>query len=164
MTAEKCQASPESSQAGSHHAAFFRQSGWLMVATMASGLLMLGIHFLSRKIPAGEYGMLITLFSVVNLVPTIPFQMVFTQQTANALATGRERQLRSTIRAAWLGTILFWLIASTVTLYFQKQIVANWHLSNPIALWLLLGVMLFSLLMPLFAGVMQGAQNFLWLG
>ena len=125
---------------------------------------MLGIHFLSRKIPAGEYGVLITLFSVVNLVPTIPFQMVFTQQTANALATGRERQLRNTIRAAWLGTVLFWLVASAITLCFQKQIVANWHLSNPVALWLLLVVMLFSLLMPLFAGVMQGAQNFLWLG
>jgi len=135
-----------------------------MLATMASGAVMLGIHFLSKKIPASEYGVLITLFSVVNLVPTIPFQMVFTQQTANALATGRDRQLRSTIRAAWLGTLLFWLIASAVTLCFQGRIVANWHLSNPTALWLLLLVMLFSLLMPLFAGVMQGQQNFLWLG
>jgi O-antigen/teichoic acid export membrane protein len=147
-----------------HHIAFFRQSGWLMMATMGSGLLMLGIHFLSKKIPASEYGALITLFSIVNIVPTIPFQMVFAQQTAQALATGRDRQLRGTIRAAWLGTGLVWLAASVVTLCFQKQIAANWHLSNPIALWLLLVVILFSLWMPLFAGVMQGAQNFLWLG
>ena len=41
---------------------------------------------------------------------------------------------------------------------------ADWHLSNPVALWLLLVVMLFSLLMPMFAGVMQGQQNFFWLG
>ena len=156
--------SAEKIEKTSHHATFFRQSGWLMAATMASGVLMLGIHFLSKKIPAGEYGVLITLFSIVNMVPTIPFQMVFTQQTANALATGRDRQLRSTIRAAWLGTSLFWLAGSAVTLCFQKQIAANWHLSNPIALWLLLLVMLFSLLMPMFAGVMQGQQNFLWLG
>ena len=135
-----------------------------MVATMASGALMLGIDFLSKKIPAGEYGVLITLFSIVNLVPTIPFQMVFTQQTANALATGRDRQLRSTIRAAWLGTMLLWLAGSAVTLCFQKQIAANWHLSNPIALWLLLLVMLFSLFMPMFSGVMQGQQNFFWIG
>jgi len=135
-----------------------------MVATMLTGGLMLGIHFLSRKIPAGEYGVLITLFSVVNIVPTIPFQMVFAQQTAHALATGDERRLRSTIRAAWLGTVLFWLMASAVTLCFQKQIVADWHLSNPVALWLLLLVILFSLLMPMFNGVMQGQQNFLWLG
>jgi len=159
-------ATTETTPAGpaSHHAAFFRQSGWLMLATMVSGVLMLGIHFLSRKIPAGEYGVLITLFSVVNIVPTIPFQMVFAQQTAHALATGDERRLRSAIRAAWLGTGLCWLIASAFTLCFQGQIVANWHLSNPVALWLLLVVILFSLLMPLFNGVMQGQQNFLWLG
>jgi O-antigen/teichoic acid export membrane protein len=164
MTAKKNQAPPEPPEAGSHHATFFRQSGWLMVATMLTGAFMLGIHFLSRKIPAGEYGVLITLFSVVNIVPTIPFQMIFAQQTAHALATGDERRLRSAIRAAWLGTVLVWLVASAGTLCFQKQIVANWHLSNPIALWLLLLVVLFSLLMPMFNGVMQGQQNFLWLG
>ncbi len=164
MTAEPIQADPPPGKQEAHRAAFFRQSGWLMVATMTGGALMLCIHFLSRKIPAAEYGILITLFSVVNIVPTIPFQMVFAQQTAYALATNRELQLRSTIRAAWLGTVLLWLLAAAVTLCFQKSIVANWHLSNPIALWLMLVVMLFSLLMPLFAGVMQGAQNFLWLG
>jgi O-antigen/teichoic acid export membrane protein len=162
MSAEKTETVPTIDH--KPHAAFFRQSGWLMIATIASGVLMLGIHFLSKKIPAGEYGVLITLFSIVNMVPTIPFQMVFTQQTANALATGRDRQLRSTIRAAWLGAFLLWLAGSAVTLCFQKQIAANWHLSNPLALWLLLVVMLFSLLMPLFNGVMQGQQNFLWLG
>ncbi|MGH7992204.1 MAG: lipopolysaccharide biosynthesis protein [Limisphaerales bacterium] len=135
-----------------------------MVATMMAGALMWGVHFLSRKIPPAEYGVLITLFSVVNIVPTIPFQMVFAQQTAHALATGGERRLRSTIRAAWLGTMLFWLAASAVTLWFHKSIEAGWHLSNPIALWLLLLVILFSLLMWLFAGVLQGQQNFLWLG
>ena len=162
MSAATTETTPTGSE--SHHAAFFRQSGWLMVATMMTGALMLGIHFLSRKIPAGEYGVLITLFSVVNIVPTIPFQMVFAQQTAQALATGGERPLRSAIRAVWLGTVLFWLMASVITLCFQKQIVADWHLSNPIALWLLLLVILFSLLMPMFNGVMQGQQNFLWLG
>ncbi|HKW30140.1 MAG TPA: hypothetical protein VJT54_12450, partial [Verrucomicrobiae bacterium] len=146
------------------HAAFFRQSSWLMMATMVAGALMWGVHFLSKKIPPAEYGVLITLFSVVNIVPTIPFQMVFAQQTAQALATGGERRLRGTIRAAWLGTVLFWLVAAAVTLCFQRHIVANWYLSNPVALWLLLLVILFSLLMWLFAGVMQGQQNFLWLG
>jgi len=164
MTAENTQAKPEVAGAGSHHATFFRQSGWLMMATMVTGVFMLGIHFLSKKIPAGEYGVLITLFSVVNIVPTIPFQMVFAQQTAHALATGGERRLRSAIRATFLGTVLFWLVAAAVTLCFQKSIVAGWHLSNPIALWLFLLVILFSLLMPMFNGVMQGQQNFMWLG
>ena len=163
MPAETTQSAPTATEA-KHHAAFFRQSGWLMIAGMMMGVLMLGVHFLSRKIPPAEYGVLITLFSIVNIVPTIPFQMVFAQQTAYTLATGGERRLRSAIRTTFLGTILFWLTGSVVTLCFQRQIAANWHLSNPVALWLLLLVILFSLLMPMFSGVMQGQQNFLWLG
>ncbi|MGH7975060.1 MAG: hypothetical protein ACREDS_16620, partial [Limisphaerales bacterium] len=120
-----------------HHITFFRQSGWLMTATLAGGLMMLGIHFLSRKISMDEYGILVTLFSVVNLIPTMPLQMVFTQQTARALATNRHGQLTRMIRVVWLATFLFWLPVSAVTLFFQKQITADWHLSNPMALWIL---------------------------
>lgn len=147
-----------------HHITFFRQSGWLMTATMVGGLMMLGIHFLSRKISMDEYGILVTLFSVVNLIPTVPFQMVFTYQTARALATNRRGQLTRMIRVVWLVIFLFWLLALAVTLFFQKQIVANWHLSNPVALWIMLLVILFSLWTPMFFGAMQGRQNFLWLG
>jgi O-antigen/teichoic acid export membrane protein len=148
----------------SHRATFFRQSGWLMIAAMASGALMWGVHFLAKKIPASEYGTLITLFSVVSLIPTIPFQMVFTHQTAAGLAKNQERQLTSMIRASWLGIFLFWLAAAAVVFIFRSQIAANWHLANPLALWITMAVILFSLWMPMFQGVMQGQQNFLWLG
>jgi O-antigen/teichoic acid export membrane protein len=163
MSAETMETNP-TVERKHHHITFFRQSGWLMTATMASGALMLGVHFLSKKIPAGEYGILITLFSVVNMVPTIPFQMVFAHQTARALAVNRERPLRRMIRAAWLGTFLLWLAGATIVLCFQKSIAADWHLSNPAALWMLLAVILFSLWTPMFWGVLQGSQNFLWLG
>jgi O-antigen/teichoic acid export membrane protein len=146
------------------HAAFFRQSGWLMIATMSSGALMYGVHLLAKKISAAEYGTLITLFSIVSLIPAIPFQMVFTHQTAAGLAKNQERQLASMIRASWLGIFLFWLAALGVVLGFQNQLVANWHLANPLALWMTMLVILFSLWMPMFQGVMQGQQNFLWLG
>jgi len=162
MAAEKISSTP--AKAASQHAAFFRQSGWLMVAALASGGLMLGIHFLSQKIPAGEYGTLITLFSVVSLIPAIPFQMVFTHQTAAALAKNRGRQLTGMIRASCLGIFLFWLAALLAAFFFRNHIAANWHLANPLALWMTLAVILFSLLMPMFQGVMQGQQNFLWLG
>jgi len=162
MAAEKMATTPANPT--SQHAAFFRQSGWLMIAAMASGSMMLGIHFLSQKIPASEYGILITLFSVVGLIPTIPFQMVFTHQTAARLAKNQERQLTSMIRASWLGIFLFWLAAMVLVFIFRDRIVANWHLANPLALWMTMTVILFSLLMPMFQGVMQGQQNFLWLG
>jgi O-antigen/teichoic acid export membrane protein len=162
MAAEKIKTTP--ANAASQHAAFFRQSGWLMIATMTSGVMMLGIHFLSQKIPAAQYGILVTLFSVVGLIPTLPFQMVFTHQAAGALAKNQSPQLTSMIRAAWLGIFLLWLAAVVAVFFFQQRISANWHLTNPLALWMTLAVILFSLLMPMFQGVMQGQQNFLWLG
>jgi O-antigen/teichoic acid export membrane protein len=162
MAAEKNKTVP--ANAPSQHASFFRQSGWLMIAAMSSGVLMYGVHLLSKKIPASEYGTLITLFSVVGLIPTIPFQMVFTHQTAAGLAKNRDRQLTSMIRAAGLGIFLFWAAAMFIVFVFRNQVAANWHLVNPLALWMTMVVILFSLLMPLFQGVMQGQQNFLWLG
>jgi O-antigen/teichoic acid export membrane protein len=160
--AEKIATTPASSP--SQHAAFFRQSGWLMISALSSGVLMYGVHLLSKKIPASEYGTLITLFSVVSLIPTIPFQMAFTHQTAAGLAKNQERQLASMIRASWLGIFLFWLAAMLFVFVFRNQIVTNWHLANPLALWVTMVVILFSLWMPMFQGVMQGQQNFLWLG
>lgn len=135
-----------------------------MIAALSSGALMYGVHLLAKKIPAAEYGTLIMLFSVVGLVPTIPFQMVFTHQTASALAKNQGRELASMIRASWLGIFLFWLAGVLVAFIFRDHIIANWHLANPLSLWLTMAVILFSLWMPMFQGVMQGQQNFLWLG
>lgn len=145
-------------------AAFFRQSIWLMFANIASGALMWGVHFLSKKIPDAEYGTLITLLAATILIPTIPLQMVFAQQTAAALATGRERQLSGMVRKGWLWLTILWLVAAAVIFIFQRDIVSRWTLTNPAALWATAIVALGSLWLPMFSGVLQGGQNFLWLG
>lgn len=144
--------------------AFFRQSIWLMFANIASGMLMWGVHFLSKAIPKSEYAILGTLLAATILIPTIPLQMVFAQQTAAALATGRQRQLTGMVRKAWLGLFLLWVIAALCVLFFQDAIVSHWKLSNPAALWATLGVALGACWMPIFFGVLQGQQNFLWFG
>ena len=145
-------------------AVFFRQSGWLMFANIAGGLLMFGIHPLSNSIPASEYSSFGTLLMVVALLPTIPLQMVFAQQTASALATHRERQLASMIRLAWLWLFLLWLAAASGILVLQHQIVARWQLGSPAPLWITLVTVLIALLAPMFTGVLQGKQDFFWMG
>ena len=147
-----------------HHAAFFRQSTWLMFANIAGGVLMWAVHLLSKKIPEAEYGIFGVLLVVVMCIPTIPLQMVFAHQTANALATNRERELAGMIRFMWLGTFGVWLVAAVVVLIFQGPILARWQIANPVGLWVTLFVILLSLWMPMFAGVLQGQQNFLWWG
>jgi len=146
------------------HAAFFRQSGWLMIAAIAGGALTWFVHFLSKSIPESQYATFGTLLMVVACLPTMPLQMIFAQQTALALATGRERQLAGMVRMAWLWTFIPWALVAAVVLIFQKQIVAGWHLPDAVGLWVTLPLLLVSLWAPMFGGVLQGRQDFFWLG
>lgn len=124
------------------------------------------VHFLSKStwVSAAEYGVFGTLLAVAMCVPTIPLQMVMAQQTALGLATRRERELAGTIRMLFLGTFLVAAALAVVVFFFQGAILQRWGIPNPAALWLTVGVVLFSLWMPLFWGLLQGQQNFLWLG
>lgn len=145
-------------------ASFFRQSGWLMVANVAGGALMWAVHFLARRVPPGEYGNFGGFLAVIMVLPTIPLQMVLAQQTARALATGQHGELSGVIRLFWRGTFYIWLVAAVLALVFQRQILAAWKVENPMALYLTLPIVLLTLWMPMFWGVLQGRQNFLWLG
>ncbi len=135
-----------------------------MIATVGGGMLMYAVHLLAKKIPAAEYGVFGVLLAVVMCVPNMPLQMVFAQQTAKALATNRERELAGMIRLAWLGTFGLWLFVVCGTWIWQADILQRWQIANPAGLWLTLPAILLSLWLPLFWGVMQGQQNFLWLG
>ena len=146
------------------HAAFFRQSGWLMIAAIVGGLLTYGVHFLSKSVDEKEYAAFGLLLMVVACLPTMPLQMIFAQQTAKALATGRERQLGKMIRQVCAGLFLLWLVGAVLVFIFQKQIAAGWHLPGVGGLLVTLPLILLSLLTPMFNGVLQGRQDFFWMG
>ena len=164
MLAEKPQTAATPAAAASQHGHFFRQSGWLMVANIAGGALMWAVHLLAKKIPPAEYGVFGVLLAVVMCVPNMPLQMVFAQQTAKALATNRERELAGMIRLAWLGSLGLWLVVVGAAWIWRTDILERWQITNPAGLWLTLPVILLSLWLPLFWGIMQGQQNFLWIG
>ena len=147
-----------------HRATFFRQSGWLMIANIGGGLLMLSVHFLNKFVPGGEYGHFVALLTVGMLLPTIPLQMILAQQTAKALASHTERELSGVIRMFLIMTAVVWLIGSLIVLLMQRTILEHWQMDNPLGLWITLVIVLACLWMPIFAGVLQGQQNFLWLG
>jgi O-antigen/teichoic acid export membrane protein len=143
---------------------FFRHSGWLMVASIAGGGVAYALHFLARKMSPAEYGLFGALMAVTMCIPAMPLQMVFAHQTAAALATGRRREISGLIRTVTGASFVLWLLFAAVVLGFQKEILFRWETTNSTALWLLLPVVLLSLLLPVFTGVLQGQQNFLWLG
>lgn len=156
---------PASVAAGTKpHATFFRQSGWLMMANVGSGVMMYAVHLLNKKIPPEQYGIFGVLLAVAMFVPNMPLQMVLAQQTAQALATDRKRELAGIIRLAWLGTFGLCLLLALGTFIWQKDILTGWQITNPADLWITVLVVLFSFWLPMFWGVLQGQQNFLWFG
>jgi len=146
------------------HAAFFRQSGWLMIANIVGGAMTLGVHPLNKHIPDSEYTAFVALLMVVSCLPTMPLQMVFAQQSALALANGRERQLAGMIRLVWLWTFIVWALGALVFFLFRGAIVQRWQLPGAAGLLVTLPLLLISLWVPLFGGVLQGRQDFFWLG
>ena len=142
------------------HAAFFRQSGWLMIATIIAGIMSYAVHFLAKDISESEYSIFVTMLMVTACIPVMPLQMVFAKLTADGLATNRLRQLAGMIRLGWLWTLILWAVASLIVLCFQNQIAERWHLNGLEVLWVTLAVVLMNLWMPMFSGVLQGRQDF----
>lgn len=164
MAAESSVAQPPPASAAHPRTAFFRQSGWLMFVNIAAGVMMWAVHLLSKRISTDEYGTLVTLFTLTILIPAIPLQMVYAQQTAAGLARGERRQLARKIRTAWLASLLVWLAVAAPVLAMQDFVLRKLHIANPAALWMTLLLALGYLWLPLAWGLLQGAQNFLMLG
>lgn len=155
---------PLENAAKHHRAAFFRQSGWLMIANISGGLLMWVVHFLSKAIPKAEYSVFGVCLAAAMVIPTLPLQMVMAQQGAKAIATGREKELSGMIRLVVFGTLGLWALAAIPVLVFHRGILERLQFTNPAALWITLPVLLFALWLPIFWGLLQGQQNFFWLG
>jgi O-antigen/teichoic acid export membrane protein len=162
MLAEKIE--PPTVSEGAQRLSFFRQSGWLMIANIAAGALMWAVHFLAKRIGTTQYGVFITLLTAVMLVPAIPLQMVFAQQTARAVATGSERELAGLIRFICLGLFCIWALLCVVVFVGQDAILKFWEMSDAKPLWVTMPILLLTVLSPVFTGMLQGQQNFLWLG
>jgi O-antigen/teichoic acid export membrane protein len=147
-----------------HRAAFFRQSGWLMIANIIGGAMMLGPHLLAKIIPPAAYGEFGVLLAATMVIPTIPLQMVFTQQTAAAIARNDTARLAGMLRFMLGALTVLWLVAAIVVLFGQNFILTTWRLETPVALWLTLPVVWLMLVSPVFMGALQGRQDFFWLG
>jgi O-antigen/teichoic acid export membrane protein len=146
--------------------AFFRQSGWMVIASTVSGGLMYAAHIPAQQMPPAEYGVFVTLLQVLNLmaIPAVGLQLTFVQQSVAAVDAARRAELTGTMRALLRGTFLLWLVLVAGALIFQRSILADYKVANPAALWITLVLGLASLWSPIILGTLQGRQNFLWLG
>jgi O-antigen/teichoic acid export membrane protein len=147
--------------------AFFRQSGWMIMATVASGVFMTAVHIVvSKPMLASEYAVFYELLRVFLLMslPAGGLQVVFAQQAAAAVTDEEERRLSQATRAVLRATFFIWLTIVLVVFIWRKEIVDLWKISNPAALWVTVMLGLVSLWLPVLKGILQGRQNFAGLG
>jgi O-antigen/teichoic acid export membrane protein len=149
------------------HAAFFRQSGWMMMAGVGSGALMYLVHpIVARELPKGEYGVFTTLLQVVALmgIPAVGLQPVIAQQAAAAITDEQQRVVASEFRGVFRGIFVIWLAMAVLVGVFWHQALAGLKIQNSAALGMAVIIGLASMWNPLIAGILQGRQNFFWLG
>src|SRR6185437_13475037 len=111
--------------AESHKSTFFRQSGWMMIATVVGGVFMAFINIFSSKIlPADEYAAFGTLLQMVNWmgIPAVGLQMVFAQQASAVIEDHQRRQLVGTAKAVLTWTFCLWLIMLLSAFLFRHQL------------------------------------------
>jgi len=166
---------------------FFRQSGWMMMATVAGGAFMWAVHPLLQKpvdqvqlgaiteflksfihdpLPKPVYGLFNALLSllVIMSIPGTGLQTIFAQQAAAAIDDTSERQLRGTVRTVLAATALIWVIWVVAVFALRKNIISALNITDPAALWIIMLVGLPILWVPVLSGLLQGRQNFLLLG
>ena len=146
---------------------FIRQSGWLVVATVSSGVFMTATQVVANRwMEPVEYGIWFALLRIFLLmsIPSAGLQIVIAQQTAAAVTDAHHRQLVGTLGATFRATFYIWLIMVTVALFAQTHWIPALKITNPAALWVTVMIGLASLWAPIVKGVLQGVQNFLGLG
>ncbi|MGH7941603.1 MAG: hypothetical protein ACREFR_11095 [Limisphaerales bacterium] len=170
MLAESAQSAPV--RAEKHHITFFRQTGWMLMASTASGFIMYLVHpvatgrITGRGMPESEYGVFTALLQVVSMM-TIPaggLQTVIAQQQSRAITDEHQRVIASEFRGVMRAMLVIWMVIAALVGFFWNQCLTALQIHNPMALVMTLLIGLGSLLMPLVQGLLQGRQNFLWLG
>lgn len=159
----------------------------MVFATLAGGVFMWAVHPLLQKpvdqVPLGAvteflkrfiyppfdasvYGLFNALLSLLVLmsIPGTGLQTTFAQQAAAAIDEKSERQLRYTVRTVLAVATFIWVIWAISVFVFRDNIIGGLKISDPRALWITLMIGLPILWMPVLGGLLQGRQNFLWLG
>jgi len=147
--------------------AFFRQSGWMMIATVLSGIFLWAVHLIVPQ-PLGEdaYGLFNTLVSSLAIasIPALGIQAILAQQTAAIMNESQMRQLSATLRLLLGGAVILWLVTVVVVFFFQQSIAESLKIKDLSTVWITVVAALFILCLPVFTGVLQGRQNFGWFG
>lgn len=146
---------------------FFRQSAWMVLATVGGGVGMVLVHTLVLRRcgaePYAEFKALLSSFYVVAAAAGGCWTL-FAQQSAAAITESKRQAVatsakRVSVAIFWVGLLLAVLLA-----LFQGRLVTLWKLSNPLSLWATWLLAILTLWVGVVRGLLQGRQNFFGLG
>jgi O-antigen/teichoic acid export membrane protein len=158
---------PTEAAAASGRWAFFKQSGWMVIATVGGGLFMTAVHTLAgHNMPANEYSAFYALlrFFIWLGIPAAGLQNVFAQQAAAALTHDKVRHLEGTTKAILRAMFVLWLATGIFIVVCSHGILSTLKVSNPAALWWAIVLGLTTLWVPIFKGLLQGKHHFAGFG
>ena len=138
----------------------------MVITTFAGGLLMAMVHTVARKMGAEEYSTFVTLLRMLLIIgiPGVALQTIFARQAATVTNEAQQQQLIATVRAILLGMFLVWAVCAVVILAAMKPLSHLLKVSNPAALYFMLGIGLAGLAIPIARGLLQGQHRFFGLG
>ena len=127
---------------------------------------MFAVHFFGGWMTSDEYGIFVTLLQTLNLImiPALGLQTVFAQQTALAKTSVEQSDLSVSTRKILLLCIVIWALFSLIFTFIQTPILSVFKINNPLVLYLTIIIGLPQLCLPILLGILQGKQNFIWLG
>jgi O-antigen/teichoic acid export membrane protein len=145
---------------------FFKQSGWLVIATGTCGVFLMGVYPVFKRVPTAELGIYFSLLRVFTVlgIATVGLQIIMAQDAAAAITSEKREQLEATVQSVARGIGGLWALLAILCAIFHQQIAATLKVSNEAALWVTLFLVLAQLFLPFGQGLLQGAQNFAWLG
>lgn len=139
----------------------------MVIATTLGGGFMWLVH---KPAAAGmspaQYGVFGTMLQVMALmmIPAIGLQTVFANEAAAAVTPDKQRELSALVRRGLGAVTLVWLALAILAAGFQGPLLRYWNISRPALLWITLLIGLAMLWWPVLQGILQGRQDFLWLG
>jgi O-antigen/teichoic acid export membrane protein len=146
---------------------FFRQSAWMVVATVAGGGAMMLVHTLVAKLGGdaayAEFKALLSSFYVIAAVGG-GLWTLFAQQRAAAVTDLDARRVAGAARRVGWVILVVWLAVAGGLALAQPALMRTWKLSSPLSLWATWLVGLLTLWISVLRGLVQGRQNFLALG
>src|SRR5512139_2034343 len=145
---------------------FYRQGIWMVSATVIGNLFSFGTNLVAAWMSMAEYGLMATLLAsaTMMMIPAMGLQAVFAMEAAGSETREETDELAQNATAALLFTGLVWLAFVALAFHFREDIYRRLNMPHPGALWVTVCLGLLQLWLPIEVGLLQGRQNFQWLG